>query len=212
LLRLHVASLNAEADVIFNYNLERPNNSNNLPDLVSNSSIKTESSSISGYLVDHNGYIHLPLIDTVKLVGSTIDQASQLVEDKLQQVLSKPIVSIQFENLKVSVLGDVSKPDTYYFQDEKITLNQVLSYAGDLNITGIRNNVLLIRELNGNRQYIPLDLTSKKIFSSPFYYLKNNDIIYVQPNRRKILSTENSLQGIALIISAISLAVYLNRK
>ena len=212
LLRIHVTSLNHDADVEFNYNLERPNNANNMPDLnVFPGSSAAEPSSVIGYFVDHNGNIHLPLVDTLKLAGYSIDDAIIVVQNKLKDVLSKPVVTIQLENIKVSVLGDVTKPDTYFFQDEKITLNEALAYAGDLNVTGIRNNILLIREIGGKREYIPLDLTSKKIFNSPYYYLKNNDIIYVTPNRQKVSSSDVAIQRIAVIISALSLAIFLIR-
>ncbi len=212
LLRIHVTSLNNEADAMFNYNLERPNSITNNPEERSSPDMRSQPNSVVGYTVDHDGNLHMPLVGVIKVAGHTTDETVHLLEASLQQVLTKPVVTVSIQNLKISVLGDVARPNTFNFQDEKITLSEVLSYAGDLNPTGIRNNIILIRELDGKRVYIPIDIRRKDFFNSPYYYLRNNDIIYVTPNRQRILSTENTLQGIALVISAISLAIYLNRK
>ena len=96
--------------------------------------------------------------------------------------------------------------------NERLTLTDAIALAGDLNTTGIRDSVLLIREIDGNRQYIPLNLTSKKVFSSPYFYLKNNDVIYVQPNRDRVSQSDSGVIKISLIISALSvLALFLTR-
>jgi len=212
-LRLHLTSLNSEADATFNFNLERPSSITSDPDLVVNgASNKTEANSVAGYVVDRSGYLHLPVVDSIKVSGYTIDQAVLIIQAKLSPILSKPIITLSFQNLRVSVLGDVARPDTYFFQNESVTLSEAIAYAGDLNATGIRNNILLIREVNGKRVYIPFDLTSKKIFNSPYYYLRNNDVIYVTPNRQKISSSDTAIQRISVIISALSLAIFLLKK
>ena len=82
-------------------------------------------------------------------------------------------------------MGDVLRPDVYTYQNEKVSIPTALASAGDLTITGKRRNVLLVREINGKREFIPIDMTSKKLFDSPYFYLKNNDILYVDPNRDK---------------------------
>ncbi len=213
LLRIHVTSMNNDADYVFNYNLERPNTLTNMPDIRAGNDNRTEPNSIVSYIIDKEGYLHLPIVGLVKVSGLTTDQTARLVETKVQEVLTKPTVSVSIQNLKVSVLGDVGRPGTYNFQDEKLTLNEAIGYAGDLNATGIRNNILIIREVDGKREYIPMDLTSKKIFTSPYYYLKNNDVIYVKPNRQKIISSDASIQTVSLLISALSvLAIFITRK
>jgi len=212
MLRIHVTSLNAQADAVFNYNLEPPNMVNNMPDInVNGNENRNERVAVVAYTIDHDGYLHLPTIDPIKVAGLNVDETTKLLESKLQLVLTQPTVSIRIVNLKVSVLGDVQKPNTYTFQDEKLTLNEALAYAGDLNTTGVRNNILLIREVDGRRVYIPIDLTSKKVFTSSYYYLKNNDIIYVKPNKEKVSSSDTALQRISLVISALSiLAIFIS--
>jgi polysaccharide export outer membrane protein len=206
LLALHVTSLNHDADAPFNYNLERPNgNTAAVTDRV-------DENVVVGYLLDHEGNIHLPLVGMLKLTGLTIPQATIAVETALSEVLSKPTVTLKVANFKVSVLGDVARPGSFISPTERFTITDALASAGDLNSTGIRNNVLLIRELEGKRQYIPLDLTSKNIFSSPYYYLKNNDILYVQPNREKVLASDSYFQKLSLLLSALTIVVvYLSR-
>jgi polysaccharide export outer membrane protein len=103
-------------------------------------------------------------------------------------------------------MGDVAKPDVYTFQNEKVTLIQAITSAGDLTITGKRKSVLLIREINGKREYIPIDMTSKKLFESPYYYLKNNDIIYVDPDRTKYAPLDEGYRTASLIIAGVSAA------
>jgi len=144
--------------------------------------------------------------------GLTITQTTVLLNSKLSEVLNKPTVNVRLENFKVSVMGDVAKPGSFISSDDRFTVTQALSLAGDLNSTGIRNNILLIRELDGKRETIPLDLTTKKILNSPYYYLKNNDIIYVQPNRERVLASDSYFQKLSLLLSALTIVVvYLSR-
>jgi polysaccharide export outer membrane protein len=215
ILTIHVASLNPEADAVFNYDL----NLLYKTDATSTSSTSSGAGSIADYsisehLVDHDGNINLPMIGILKVAGYTTNDIVKQTEAKLQNFLSKPIVTVVIQNFKISVLGDVKNPGTFTSGNEKVTLNEALSFAGDLNTTGLRKNVLLIREINGTREYVHLDLTSKDIFNSPYYYLKNNDIIYVQPSRIRVSNdSDNVLLGrITVIISALSVIAILVRK
>ena len=217
LLAIHVNSLSHDADAIFNYNLDRPNGLS-IPTVQTGNNTESANvgipseSTVFGYLVDLGGYIHLPMIDSVKVAGLTTAQISTILEAKLSGYLSKPVVNIRIQNFKISVLGDVNKPGNFTVSDEKITISEALSLAGDLNTTGIRTNVLLIREIDGNREFVPINLTSKSIFNSPYYYLKNNDIIYVQPNRERVSSSDSAYQKASLIIAALSiLAIFITR-
>ncbi len=194
LLGINVTSLNHEADLIFNYKLaEQPG---------------TEITPIAGYLIDRNGNIDLPLVGLIKVLDYTTMDISSLLESKLQTYLSKPVVTVRILNFKISVLGDVKSPGTFNIQDEKITLPQGLSLAGDLNTTALRKNVLLIREQDSTRKYINVDLTSKNIFNSPYYYLKNNDVIYAQPSRAKVANESGLSQKIGATLSVLSIIVY----
>lgn len=158
----------------------------------------------AGYLVDNNGNINLPVIGQMKVSGLTTTNLTEQLQNSLK-IFTKPIVNVRILNFKISVLGDVMRPDVFTIQNERITLPEALSLAGDLNITAIRNNILLIREINGKREFIPIDLNSKKLFESPYYYLKNHDVIYVTPNRSKVSSNNTAgFQRVSLIISALS--------
>ena len=207
LLALHVTSLNHEADAVFNYNLERPNGN------IGVTTDRVDQNVVVGYLVDADGSIHLPLVGAVAVKGLTIPQATVALEAKLaEEALKKPTVVLRITNFKVSVMGDVAHPGTFVSPTERYTILQALADAGDLNSTGIRNNVLLTREIDGRREHVTLDLTSKKIFTSPYFYLKNNDVIYVQPNRERVLASDSYFQKLSLLLSALTIVVvYLSR-
>jgi polysaccharide export outer membrane protein len=202
-LGIHFTSLNVEASAIFNYNLERPAGGGNLD--------RSEQNAVVGYYVDTDGNISLPLVGVVKAAGYTTTQLARVIETAVRPYLSKPTVNIRYQNFKVSVLGDVRSPNVFNIYNERTTLTEVLSMSGDLNITGIRN-VILVREIDGKRQYIPIDLTSKKIFSSQYYYVRKNDIIYVQPNEQRAANDGSTFQRASLVISVLSIiAVLLTR-
>ncbi len=211
LLAIHVTSMNREADQIFNYNLERPSGVNSV---TNNTTVGGQAeNAVYGYLVDNDGNIHLPMIGSVKVSAMTTMQISADLSSKLSEILTKPVIDIRIENFKISVLGDVKNPGTYTITNEKITVSEGIAQAGDLNTTGLRKNVMLIREIDGKRQYVTLDLTSKQIFNSPFYYLKNNDVIYVQPNHDKVASSDSALARISLILAALSIiAIFLTQR
>ncbi|TSD67003.1 polysaccharide export protein [Inquilinus sp. KBS0705] len=205
LLGLHVTSLNPEADAAFNYNLQRLNG-NNL-DLRN-----ANENAVLGFLVDQDGNITLPYVGAVKVAGFTTSQIAADVQSKLTKYLTNPNVNVRIQNFKISVLGDVGRPGTYDVFNERITFTEALALAGDLNVTGVRNNVLLVREVNGKREYYTVNLTQKELFNSPYYYLRNNDVIYVQPNRDKVSSSDSAYQKASLAIAALSiLAILLTR-
>lgn len=181
---------------VFGYNLNRISGTNG---------DSSPQNSVIGFLVDINGDINLPLIGQMKVSGLNTTNLTEQLQTALTHWFTKPIVNIRIINFKISVLGDVLRPDVFTVQNERITLPEALSLAGDLNITAIRNNILLIREINGKREFIPIDLNSKKLFDSPYYYLKNHDVIYVTPNRAKVSSNNTAgFQRVSLIISALS--------
>ena len=208
LLAINVNSLNHEADAIINYNLARPSGTNvvapNTSEEVPTSSGESQNA-VYGYLVDRDGNLHLPMVGIIKVSGLTTEETTRLIEIDLQQYLSQPVVNVRLENFRVSVLGDVSRPGFYTVPNESISLLQALSVAGDLNTTGVRQNVILIREIDGKREYVHFDLRSKKIFRSPYFYLKNNDVIYVQPNGDKVSSGGSGFEKFSLLLSALSI-------
>ena len=171
------------------------------------------------YIVDANGEIKFPILGLIKIGGLKKSEAENLIKEKLQPYLKEPIVSIQFLNYRVTILGEVAKPGTYTIKNERISLLEALGLAGDLTIYGRRDNVLLIRELDGGKkEYIRINLKDIDVLSSPFYYLQQNDVIYVEPNKTRIntaissaastnaaiyLSTISSLASVATTIVAI---------
>ena len=176
-------------------------------------------SSMQPYIVDINGEITFPILGKIKIGGLKKSEAVDLIKKKLEPYLKDPIVTIQFLNYKVTILGEVQRPGTYTISNEHTSILQALGIAGDLTIYGRRDNVLLIREKEGGKkEYIRIDLNKTDILSSPFYYLQQNDIIYIEPNKTRInnvisssastnaaiyLSTISSLASVATTIVAI---------
>jgi polysaccharide export outer membrane protein len=198
ILGVNITSRNPESAAVFNYNLARVNGNgyNTSPD-----------NPVIGYLVNESGSIHLPLIGDVKVAGFTTAQVTDQLGTSLLTYLKDPVINIRIVNFKVYVYGDVARPNAYTLQDEHTTITQALTLAGDLNVTALRKKVLLIRTENGERKYVNLDLTSKKLFDSPYFYLKNNDEIYVTPGRSKV--NTQGIPIIGLVISALSVVAIL---
>lgn len=140
-----------------------------------------------GYRVDPQGDISFPALGTLHVSGMTRDELSTLIKHRIikEGLLKDFSVSVSFLNFKISVLGDVRSPGNFTINDDKFTIFQALAEAGDMNITGERKNVMVIREKNGQRNVYTLDMTSKSIFDSPAYYLQQNDVVYVVPNEKK---------------------------
>lgn len=163
---------------------------------------------VLGYLVDTNGDIDFPILGKLHVEGLTRMQLTELVKNKLiEEVLIKdPIVTVQFLNFKVSVMGEVGRPGSFTISGDRITLLEALSMAGDLTIYGRRDRVAVIRENNGKRTILFHDLRSAEIFNSPCYYLQQNDIVYVEPNKAKSgQSGINQNNTIGVWVSVISL-------
>ena len=140
-----------------------------------------------GYLVDQNGDIDFPILGKIHVEGLTRMQVTELIKQKLmsEDLIKDPIVTVQFLNFKVSVMGEVTRPGTFDISGDRITLLEALSMAGDLTIYGRRDRVAVIREKDGKRRILYHDLRSSDIFQSPCYYLQQNDIVYVEPNKAK---------------------------
>jgi polysaccharide export outer membrane protein len=163
---------------------------------------------VNGYLVDKNGEVELSLIGRVKLAGLTTFDAKELIRKKASRDLKDPNVTVRFANFKVSILGEVGRPAAYTLPNEKVSVLDALSLAGDLTIYGKRENVLVIRDNNGRKEFGRLNLNSTDTFNSPFYYLKQNDVVYVEPNKSKITTLNAPTRTlIALAVSALSTAV-----
>ena len=171
----------------------------------------TNSGQVSAFTVDANGNVRYPLIGDIKVAGLERQQAADLIEERIRQsqLLKDPIVTVEFLNATVSVLGDVVKPGEYGIDRDDMTIIQALSKAGDLQITGMRENVLVVREEKGRDIAYRVNLTdTHSLFESPAYYVQQNDIIYVEPNdvkKRQATPIGNTVLTPAFWISIASL-------
>lgn len=197
ILGITVGSLNAEGSALFNGNVG------------SNSANATGESggASSGYLVDKNGEIQLPLISSIKVAGLTTPEIQVLIKKHLVNYLKEPVVNVRLLNFKFSVLGDVGHPGVFSNRNDRITIPEALSMAGDLTPTAKRKNILLIREIDGNREFTTIDITSRKLFESNYYYLKNNDVLYIEADKAKYAPTSGLQRNLPIILSVISLGV-----
>jgi polysaccharide biosynthesis/export protein len=197
LLMINVYSSNLETSIPFN--LPLPNTS-------VRAGYNNGIAANTGYLINQNGEIDFPILGKLNLMNLTTIEASQLIKEKLEPYLSNPIINIQIQNFKITVLGEVKNPGTYQIPNERISLTEALGLAGDLTINGVRSNITLIRDYNGVKKEIILDLTSKEIFNSEYYYLSQNDVIYISPNQAKINSSTMST-SYGMFISIASLLI-----
>lgn len=161
------------------------------------------------FTVSDAGTIDFPVLGEVYVNGLTRNEAIILFKQKLDGYIVDPGVNINFVNFKISVIGEVNKPGTFTLPNERITILEAIALSGDLTIQGKRNNVMVIREENGVKQTFTVDLTSKEALNSPVYYLAQNDVIYVEPNKSKIQSSVVnyslfvSLAGIIISVIAV---------
>ncbi|MDO6390993.1 polysaccharide biosynthesis/export family protein [Pontibacter sp. BT731] len=157
-----------------------------------------------GYLVDQAGYIDFPVLGKIKLGGLTKQEATELIVTKLQDYVKQPTASIRFINFRVTVVGEVSRPSTFVIPSERLNVLEALGMAGDMTPYGRRDNVLIIREENGIRKMARLDLNSRGTFSSPYFYLQQNDVVYVEPNKSKVTQSTFDTRFISLSLAAMS--------
>jgi len=158
-----------------------------------------------GYLVNSDGSIQFPVIGNIQLAGLTRSEAVDILKEKLSSYIVNPTISIRILNFRVTVLGEVRNPGTFTVPNERVTVLEALGIAGDLLITGERENVLIIRDEDGKKREYRIDLTNENLFSSPVYYLRQNDVVYVEPNRAKRNSSIINASNTGIVISSLSL-------
>ena len=204
-LTITVSTVNPEASAPYNLIVRNTLTS-------TSSSIGTSSGSLQTYLVDNNGTIEFPVLGTLQVGGLTKAQCEQMIHDKLRPYMNaseNPVVTVRMSNYKISVLGEVARPGMFTVGNEKINILEALAQAGDLTIYGVREKVKLIRENSqGKKEIHTLNLNDADIISSPYYYLQQNDIVYVEPNKVK---AQNSSVGsmTTLWFSATSILISL---
>lgn len=163
-----------------------------------------------GYPVDADGAIDFPVVGTVQVAGLTLPQIRQKLLELLRPYLKDAVVGIRFLNFRFTVLGEVAQPGTYTLSTPRVTLLEALGRAGDLTPYANRMNVLHIRERNGQRTYTRLNLQSSEIFTSPYYYLQQNDIVYIEPNRAKTAAVADpATRALTYVTGALSVITLL---
>lgn len=200
LLSISVSSLNADASKLFN----APNEA-----AIQTSRTLTGIPYAAGYLVDQEGFIYFPVLGDIKVAGITKKQLQERITKYLldKRLLVDPIVNVRYLNYKVTVLGEVGQPSVINVPSEKITLLEALGLAGDLTIYAKRDNVMVIREEEGKKIVKHLNLNSNELFTSPYYYLKSNDIVYVEPNKARVTSVSQARTWLPVIFSGLSVIV-----
>ena len=205
LLSITVSSLNPEATIIFN--------TPNLPVIASSSGVNNNTQT-TGYLVNSEGNIIFPILGKVKTIGLSEKELTENLTKTLleKKLLIDPIVNVRIINFRVTVLGEVAKPTVVPVPNEKISMLEAIGMAGDMTLYAKRDNVLLIRVEKGKRITRRINLNAADFLESPYYYLKTNDIVYVEPNKTRVASTANSRQILPIIFSGLSFfAIILDR-
>jgi polysaccharide export outer membrane protein len=161
-------------------------------------------SDLTGYLVNGIGQIELPLIGKVKVAGLTTNQAKDTIQKLAAIYYKSPVVNVRLSNFTVTVLGEVNRPAQYIIPGEKISLLDVLGLAGDLTIYAKRTNVLLIREENGLKRFVRFNMNSSDLFTSPYFFLKPGDVVYVEPGKSKAAANDLAKTRNISIIAAVA--------
>ncbi len=160
------------------------------------------------YLIDEEGNIDFPVLGKLKIAGLTRVQTEEMIKEKLLIYIKDPTINVRLKNFKITVIGEVNRPGSYSIPNERITIIEALGLAGDITITGKRNNIVVIRESEGANTYHRVDLTSKSIFDSQVYYLAQNDVLYIEPNKAKIKTSKgrDNITPVVLGILGVTLA------
>lgn len=201
LLRITVGSLSPESNLLFNVGILNTG---------TETRVSTNDQPLNeGYLVDQHGEINFPVLGKIKLEGLTKAEAVEEMTFRISEYVKDPIVNIRFVNFKVTVIGEVNRPATFTVPTEKINILEALGLAGDMTMYGKRENVLIIREVGGVRSAKRLNLNDKEFLASPYYYLQQNDVVYVEPDRIKAVQASTNQRSLTLFGIATSLAVSL---
>lgn len=189
LLSITVSSESPESDVQFNRGM-----------------LAANESKLEGYLVNEEGFIDFPVIGSVQVGGLTKQEAKDKLTTALQKYLKDPMVSIRNMNFRVTVIGEVNRPSTFTVPAEKISILEALGMAGDMTPFGKRENVIVMREEAGTRTLARLNLNSKEVLNSPQFYLQQNDVVYVEPDKMKQVQASTNTRFLTIITASVSLA------
>ena len=167
-----------------------------------------------GYLVDPRGYIQFPVLGDIKVAGKKRGELQQEIQEKVRSMVTDAVVTIRITNFNVTVLGEVGSPGRVEVQDGRITLPELFATVGDITYNGKRENIVVIREVNGEKSIGRVDMTSSDLFKNPFYYLKQNDVVYVEPTYKQMKSAGfiTSYTGIFSLIASVTGLIFLFSK
>ena len=214
LLSITVNTLSVESNMLFNQGVLSTLGSD-----VAGGNATRQNTQIDGYLVDKDGEINFPVIGKINLGGLTKAAATDTIQNILnREYVKDPTVNIRFLNFKITLVGEVKKPSTVTILTEKVNILEALSLAGDLTVVGKRENVLIIREKDGQRKLIRVNLNDKDLLNSPNFYLQQNDVVYVEPDRFKAAqaslgraNTQFILTSALTALSITTIIISLNR-
>lgn len=202
ILSVDVTSLSTSASTFFNpYPSSIPR--------TANSTAVLNAAESPGYLVDPAGNIELPLIGNLKLSGLNTLEAKALIKTHLEKYLKEPTVTVRIVNYRVTLLGEVNRPAVYTIPNERITLPEVISLGGDLTAFGRRDNVLIIRDNNGKKEFGHVNLNYREVYNSPYYYLRSNDLVYVEPSAGKAIQNNSFFRVFPIVASVVTLVIAL---
>lgn len=204
LLDIKVSTLNPETNVLFNYGVlsaERRGEAQVMQD-----------PSTRGYIVDPDGFIDFPTLGAIKVAGLNKEEVKSLLKEKMSTLVKDPKIEIRFLNFKVTVIGEVNRPSTFTVANERITILEALGLAGDMTAFALRENVLIIRETPDGKALYRFNMGKKDVLSSPYFYLKQNDVIYVEADKKKLSQANVNPNTIAAltIVSSLVVAIIFN--
>lgn len=211
LLGITVSSLSSESNTLFN------NGTITAPagTITSTGASPMAAKNGEGYLVDKSGEVNFPVLGKIKLAGLTKEEAAELLTNEIKKSVKNPTVNVRFLNFKITVIGEVNRPATFTVPTEKVTVLEALGLAGDMTAFGKRENVLIIREKDGVRSAVRVDFTNKDLLNSQYFYLQQNDVVYVEPVKAKGLQGSASsfyLPIISVAVSLLSILVFALRR
>ncbi|RFZ95380.1 polysaccharide export protein [Mucilaginibacter conchicola] len=202
ILAIPVSSLNPAASSFFNPYSSAPATASADPAAINPA---PSLSSSNGYLVDAEGAIDFPLLGSIKVGGLTTSEARDTIKNKLKSTyLKEPTVSVRLLNYKISIMGEVSRPSVYVIPNEKVTLPEALTMAGDLTIYAKRDNILIVRDNGGKKEFGRVNLNNRDVFTSPYYYLHSGDLIYVEQGKAKAAQTDQAYRILPILLSALT--------
>jgi polysaccharide export outer membrane protein len=168
---------------------------------------------LTGYLINKEGEVDIPVLGKVKLAGLTTIQAREVVRLRAVNFFNNPVADVRFSNFKVTVIGEVNRPATYVLPNEQVSVLDAIGYAGDLSVYGRRSNILLIRKTTDHKDFtVKLDLTKKELLNSPYFYLRQNDVIYVEPLPTKTINNDTNFIKYLSLVATLFTAVILGKR